>query len=324
LLRSPKFNEGYNCAKASSEIAQDLKRKGFEVKRNFTVGTEGTHQQYYAEVLDPESNQWIQLDATPWFQQMGTIHEKTREVNVENGCISDALMLHYAASNFVVTKKLADESFVDIYMAGGYFSTAQHLEHVRKALAAQEAGKEMQFHDNPHYHFILQARQVFPFDGKTIALIEMDYEILDSSKLLGNAGSIYRPCSPSIDSYTRLEDLVQKGAARVDFLIDTGKHEPIMIENTSLLLLKGLETMDAYAETTLWLQENLGILSNIVSKIGPRLLTVDDNVLTMGQPCARVCSTHFTNFAESKRSPFDGLIGKDFKQPYPFKLIEFK
>lgn len=294
LFKSDRFAETYNCARTASEIAQELQKQGFSVKRKNIISDEG-YQQHFVEVFDPDSQTWIQIDATPWYKQMGNIHptgNDTPEQKVDR--TRSAIMPN--VGQFIATQQQKDGSFVDAYLAGGYFSLEQNLEQLHARMEAQIKGLPFQRSTNPHYKFILWARQGPTCDAKTTSHAQLRYNIVDSAKVelvaleLGANAWLQNPRAA-------LERLVEVGAADIkiegtrDWYMNLANY-CLGFEQTEggnsfayLELLK--KRGDTTLETIQWLEDHLAVLANVAFRLGPYLNTPHGKILRMGQPCAR-------------------------------------
>lgn len=295
-LRGPVFGEVYNCARVTHDLAADLSERGYEVKRKFTISPEG-YTQNYLEVFDPESDEWIQLDATPWYQEIGTEHKETGEHPKQENVEMNASFITHEGGQFLSTQRQEDGSFIDAYLAGGYFSQTQNLANLQQMIAKQKQGEDVDALNNPHYQFRLWSRQGHSCDAKTTSRADIVYEVLDSAKIAQVRAELGKGAWLE-DPRGSLERLIEEGAARVrvagysDYLFNSAQ---LMIGQTELLGRDSFDYLDELRsrgdttpETIEWLNHNLGTLANVVFNVGPRLQTLSGENLRMGQPCAQV------------------------------------
>jgi len=218
IVRSSKFSSGYNCARTANELGLSLQGQGFDVKRQFSISQEGYIQNYLL-VKDPQTDTWIQLDASPWFQKIDTTHKPQGEIPIFEDPVPKSLVISPFNGEFLSTKELDDGTFVDAYLSGGVYRQANTNGNVQP-LVSSAKNKGL----GPYYTFRLWSRQGPTCISETLSNAAIRYEVSDTVKImdvieeLGNNGWVDHP-----QQY--LERLVEIAGAHM--LVES--HEDLLI-----------------------------------------------------------------------------------------------
>ncbi|MBI2136161.1 hypothetical protein HYU06_03755 [Candidatus Woesearchaeota archaeon] len=285
FLSSPQIAKGYNCTRCALEMADELRKLGLQAKPKYVMSREG-YQQSYVLVFDPETEQWVQMDATPWFKKIGTLHEETGDLKTAPNIDLSCLTIGNNDGQFVATRVLEDGSFLDAYIAGGYSSTTSHVELLKEKIPSERITPDD--FSTPYYSFVLFVRQGYSSTEKLTSFAGIYFDILDSTKI-AQVKSQLKENEWLANPRECLEKLIEAGAAKVrverylDDLINKWR-ESVGIKcelsgETSFDYLNNDTRYGTTKEVRDWLLANLPVLANVVFNVGPELRTFDNEAL---------------------------------------------
>jgi len=302
IFQSPKFAHNLDCGGAAFVLSRDLREKGFLTKEKYAMND--GYQQNYVEVFDPESCKWLQLDATPWYRRI-TDHKEAgeyaeREINLENKFITPEI------GQFLSTKRQDDGSFVDVYIAGGYFSLNQLRAQMQRQI---RTGKNVP--QSPHYSFTLWARQ--SHDGITTSAAYLTWDVMDSRKL---DNTWIDASYPSV----MLEKLIKSGAAQVKIEGVTDRRTNEMLREADLDEVAGKNTIDFnYAaavstpETALRLLYHVPVLANIALRLERLLKTRKGKVIDVSTGTIHDYGLMQERCIEFEPTQLKDIVSREFK-----------
>jgi hypothetical protein len=285
VLASLKFQEGWNCGLTAQALAQDLYREGLDkirLKTTHIPGITGSMTQHYVEVFDPGSRENIQIDATPWFSEMGFFHDEKEDMgfDVRQESHSPSVIINRNMRQFVATTKTEEGTFVDISFGVNYHSIEDFL------CTRQGSGYPMGFPDfeiPPDYLFQICVSESDAATHETKTHFRLYYAIPNSKALLrAQSNGLGDPLQNPL---RYLETLIAEGVAQVH-VEDASRyfHNARREMKHPASKRKGgdsfsyLDTLVERGEATIsgvnWLKENLFMISNVVSKLRPQLPTM--------------------------------------------------
>lgn len=281
LLRNDTFRDGWDCGRLAFRIGEELKEKGFKVKYKFATGRGGSTQNY-TEVLDPETKQWVQVDATPWYEQLNPGHKEAGEHLGKTKDDYATIILTNQSGIMLSVEKQADSLFIETYLLGGYESLKDELAELTELINGCGPLRDT---TKPQYSLRLWSKLCKSVVDGTLDQVNVLAEVLDSKRIHGYKEKM-REGEWKEKPEETLEMLARDGVIRLrvegyaDFLSNTTF--AIIKTDTPAKGREELEYLDIIAgqypirqNIVRNVRENLGALTNMLFNLRPFIKTTD-------------------------------------------------
>lgn len=214
IIRNSKFGECWDCLRTAYRIGKELEAEGFDVKYRAKRTDESV--QNYVEVKNPETGEWIQIDATPWYRRLNPGHKATIEHPRLTQDDMEKVKISKWQGQMLSVEELADNLFVETYLSGGYKTQGD--------IISSDKSREL-----PDYSLRLWSRLCKSVVDKTMDRVDLSVDIIDSNKT-----SEYKSTMQEGQWLTKpeqvLRNLQEQGTIRlsvesyVDVLTNIGNH----------------------------------------------------------------------------------------------------
>ena len=283
VVRNDKLRDGWDCGRTAFRVGEELREKGFEVKYKFTRSNEGSVQNY-VEVLDPDTKQWVQVDATPWYERLNPGHKEAGEHQAPTKESYAKAILTTRGGPMLSVEKQADSLFIETYLLGGYTSQGGRFDELTDLVNGRSKPSDTK---NPQYSLRLWSKLCKSVVDKTIDRVDVSVDILDSRRIWEYKEKMHDREFIEKPEET-LEMLARDGVIRLR-IEDYGK----FLSNMASAMLKtdtpkmGRESigyLDVIAghspdrqNIVRNIRANLGALTNMIFHLYPSIDTADGN-----------------------------------------------
>lgn len=282
VIRNAVLMHGWDCGRTAFRVGEELKRKGFQVRYRFAKGQEGSIQNY-VEALDPETTEWVKVDATPWYEQLNPGYAEAGEHPMPTEAVYARAILSNGGGPMLSVEKQPDGLFIESYIGGGYRSSSDKLQELEAALAATKRGETLVEKKKPQYTLKLWSKLCRSIVDTTLDAVEITVEVLDSERMYLAREKMQGTWREKPEE--ALELLVQEGIAQLkvrDYSEIMGKRKEGKKQGSDANPMNGLAYLDVLAgespareNLVRNVRTNLGALANVVLHLEERLRTED-------------------------------------------------
>ena len=281
VVQNDAFMNGWDCGRTAFRIGEDLRSQGFAVKYKFTKSAEGSVQNY-VEILDPTTERWVQVDATPWYECLDPGHVAAGEHTMITKERYAKLFLTKNGGPLLSVDKVAEQLFIETYMGCGYTSTEDRIEALR---AAKTRGEKPRATPEPHYELFLFSKLCRSVVDQTLDKIMVSVALLNATKTFeyrerfGDA--LWR--EEPVEALSRLvgDGIISVNVADyADFLCNQSAYlarlnAPLAGKNSFAAFSAIARQSPTKARLVENLTANLGALTNLVLHLPPTLVCTD-------------------------------------------------